>query len=69
MSVGYEKNIKQVLKMNVREREILAEQLKAELKEFKEGERVYNEKREELKDLEKKYRKKQDQILAYEGGF
>eukprot|EP00350_Pseudokeronopsis_sp_OXSARD2_P003536 CAMPEP_0170544842 /NCGR_PEP_ID=MMETSP0211-20121228/3451_1 /TAXON_ID=311385 /ORGANISM="Pseudokeronopsis sp., Strain OXSARD2" /LENGTH=55 /DNA_ID=CAMNT_0010848595 /DNA_START=27 /DNA_END=194 /DNA_ORIENTATION=+ len=55
--------------MNVREREILAEQLKAELKEFKEGERVYNEKREELKDLEKKYRKKQDQILAYEGGF
>lgn len=42
------------------ERENLKTKLKAELKEFRERERIYIEKRQELKDLEFAYRKKQD---------
>ncbi len=54
--------------MQPNEREVLAARLKAELQEFRERERIYVEKRQELQDLEKKYRKKQDQIVANEGG-
>lgn len=55
-----EKVIKQVMGLPQLERENLKTKLKAELKEFRERERIYIEKRQELKDLEFAYRKKQD---------
>ncbi len=57
---AFETSIKQVRSMPKKERETLAAKLKAELAEFRERERIYTEKRQELQELERKYRKKQD---------
>lgn len=65
----YEANLKSILALPKKDREAVATKLKTELKEFKERERIYQEKRKELVDLEKQYRKKQDQILANEGSI
>ena len=42
---------------------MIATKLKAELKEFREREHLYNEKRFDLNELELKYRKIQDLIV------
>jgi hypothetical protein len=57
---AYESNMRQLMNMTNKDRNVLAIKLKSELQEFKDRERVYIEKRLELQELEKKYRKKQD---------
>jgi len=57
------KQVEEFMAIPPKERLVLAEKLKAEVQEFRERERMYNLKRKELQDLEKEYRKFQDEVV------